>query len=51
MRKRLLILVLCVLGFVLMGCTESKPTEMNEDPRDASSIMDELAEKIVEVFE
>lgn len=51
MKKRLLIVLLCCLGFILIGCSDKGSKETDETPRNASSMMDEIAEHIIEAFE
>ena len=51
MKKRLLIVLLCCLGFILIGCSDNGSKETDETPRNASSMMDEIAEHIIEAFE
>ena len=51
MNKKILVLLLILIGFTLIGCTNEDPTGTEEIPKENSSMMEELAEKIIEAFE
>ncbi len=51
MKKIILVLFLILIGFSLIGCTKEDPTVTEEVPKDNLSMMEELAEKMIEAFE